>query len=229
MQSVAAEMNLSETAFLVAEGEGYRLRWFSPTVEVDLCGHATLASAHILWETGRIPALQIAQFYTRSGLLTAVQQGNSIELDFPAEPEKPADPPSVLLKALGVEVLYTGKNRFDYLVEIHSEQALHNLTPDYGRLAEVECRGIIVTCRSEQPEYDFISRFFAPASGINEDPATGSAHCCLGPFWQQRLQRAEMTGYQASKRGGTVRVRMEGDRVKLIGQAVTILHAQLLA
>ena len=228
MQSVAAEMNLAETAFLLAGTDGFDLRWFTPTMEVDLCGHATLASAHILWETGRLPSDATARFQTRSGLLTAKRCAGGIELDFPAERETSVEAPAGLADALGAELVYTGRNRFDVLVEVGSAEILRNLRPDLKRLARIAARGIIVTCRSDDARFDFLSRFFAPASGIDEDPVTGSAHCCLGPFWQERLHRPELTGYQASARGGVVGVRMESDRVFLTGQAVTILNGELL-
>lgn len=228
MQDVAKEMNLSETAFLKREGEGFSLRWFTPAVEVDLCGHATLASAHILWEEGYLRPDQQVKFYTRSGILTAKRNGDWIELDFPSEPEEEADAPSELIKALGVTPLYVGKNRFDYLVEVDSEETVRNLRPDLPLLAKVETRGIIVTSLSSTKDFDFVSRFFAPRVGINEDPVTGSAHCCLGPFWKSRLKKDEFTAYQASSRGGTVRVRVSGDRVCLSGQAVTVLRGELV-
>jgi PhzF family phenazine biosynthesis protein len=228
MANVAREMNLSETAFLVPQQDGYNLRWFTPAVEVDLCGHATLASAHILWEVGILPSDQIARFYTRSGPLTARGSGDWIEMDFPVKPETQAEPPSDLEKALGVRATYVGKNLFDYLVEVDSEEIVRELTPDISLLAALPVRGVIVTSKSSTSEYDFISRFFAPAVGVPEDPVTGSAHCCLAPFWSSRLEKMEMTGYQASARGGIVKVRLEGERVILSGQAVTVLVGDLL-
>jgi PhzF family phenazine biosynthesis protein len=228
MQDVAREMNLSETAFLVPGGEGYGLRWFTPTVEVDLCGHATLASAHVLWETDRLSPGEAARFHTRSGLLVANREDASITLDFPAEVEQPAAAPAEALEALGAAPRYVGKNRFDYLVELASEAELRGLRPDFVRLAKVTERGVIATTRGEAGPYDFISRFFAPAAGIDEDPATGSAHCCLGPFWASRLGKNELLGYQASARGGVVGVRVIGDRVLLRGQAVTVLRGELV-
>jgi len=228
MGAVAREMNLSETAFLVRQDDEYSLRWFTPTVEVDLCGHATLASAHILWETGNLQADQQARFYTRSGVLTAERRGNWIELDFPATPAEPAPLPAGLQEALGVPIRYVGKNRFDYLLELESESAVRKLKPDFNLLGRVPARGVIVTSRSEASEFDFVSRFFAPQSGVNEDPVTGSAHCCLGPFWGERLGKQELVAYQASARGGIVKVRLAGARVKLGGQAVTVLRGELL-
>ena len=227
MQSVAREMNLSETAFLLPEVDGYSLRWFTPTVEIDLCGHATLASAHILWEEGYLVPSKTARFYTRSGLLTATCMEDWIELDFPAEPAVAAAEPPNLRKALGVTPEYVGRNRFDYLVLIDSEETLRGVTPDLRLLAKVPARGVIVTSRSDSPKYDFLSRFFGPQSGIDEDPVTGSAHCCLGPFWSKVLNKDEFVAYQASPRGGEVRVRLGGDRVYLGGQAVTVLRGEL--
>jgi PhzF family phenazine biosynthesis protein len=227
MQSVAAEMNLAETAFLTPRDDGFDLRWFTPTVEVDLCGHATLAAAHILWQIGVLSADTGARFHTRSGLLTARRSAGAIELDFPAEPAAACEPPAGLRDALGAVPHFTGRNRMDVLVEVESADILRRLRPDFRRLAEIEARGIIATCRSVEPDHDFLSRFFAPASGIDEDPVTGSAHCCLGPYWQQRLGLTSLTGYQASRRGGTVGVRMEGDRVILIGEAVTVMEGRL--
>jgi PhzF family phenazine biosynthesis protein len=228
MRAVASEMNLSETAFLHPEGDGYRLRWFTPAVEVDLCGHATLASAHILWETGQLRGSEQARFYTRSGLLTAAKQGEWIELDFPAKREEASEPPPELGQALGVEARYVGRNQFDYLVEVESEAQVRTMQPDFTRLRTLPVRGVIVTSAASTPGYDFVSRFFAPGSGIDEDPVTGSAHCCLAPFWGKRLGKGAMVGYQASARGGVVRVRLEGERVLLGGQAVTVLRGELV-
>jgi PhzF family phenazine biosynthesis protein len=230
MQDVAREMNLSETAFLLREGDGFRLRWFTPSVEVDLCGHATLASAHILWETGTLQAAEQARFYTRSGLLTAERQSDGwIELDFPAKQEEPAIAPPELLSALGVTPCYVGKNVFDYLVEVETEEMVRAMKPDMTLLAQVAVRGVIVTSRASTGAYDFVSRFFAPQVGVNEDPVTGSAHCCLTPYWSRRLGKEEMLAYQASSRGGTLRVRLNGDRVKIGGQAVTVMRGELTA
>ena len=226
MQNVAREMNLSETAFLDPRPEGYNLRWFTPAVEVDLCGHATLASAHVLWEEGRLAAGVQARFHTRSGWLSAQQNGDWIEMDFPAKLEQAAPPPPQLEAALGAAPKYVGRNVFDYLVELESEAAVRSLAPDFGILKRLGVRGVIVTSRGSNG-YDFVSRFFAPGSGIDEDPVTGSAHCCLAPFWSSRLGKTEMLAYQASARGGVVRVRVEGDRVHLGGQAVTVLRGEL--
>ncbi len=233
MQRLAQEMNLSETAFVRARpgGEDFSLRWFTPTDEVDLCGHATLASAHVLWETDVLSADAKAVFHTRSGRLTTRQgRGGWTEMDFPAEPPAPHELPKALAQALGdAAPVYTGRNRMDYLVLLESEKAVRALRPDLARLAEVEARGLIATARAgEGAGYDFVSRFFAPRVGVAEDPVTGSAHCALAPFWAERLGRPRLTGYQASARGGTVRVEARGERVVLAGQAVTVLHAKLL-
>jgi PhzF family phenazine biosynthesis protein len=229
MALVAREMNLSETAFLAPNGDGYGLRWFTPAVEVDLCGHATLASAHVLWEDGHLAPVAQARFHTRSGLLTAERRdGGWIEMDFPAALATPIEAPPEMARALGVTPLFCGKNRLDYLVEVESEAAVRALTPDLAALRAFGARGVIVTARSDSPGYDFVSRFFAPGAGIDEDPVTGSAHCGLGPFWAPRLGKTELVGYQASARGGVVRVRLEGERVKLGGQAVTVLRGELV-
>jgi PhzF family phenazine biosynthesis protein len=227
MQNVATEMNMSETAFLHQEENGFDLRWFTPAAEVELCGHATLASAHILWEAGYLEPEEPARFHTLSGLLTAERAGDWIELDFPATPAEPVTPPDDLVRALGVTPKYAGQNQFDYLVEVGIEDTVRAMKPDFALLEAATSRGVIVTSAARSPEYDFISRFFAPAVGIDEDPVTGSAHCCLGPFWGKRFGKREMLGYQASPRGGTVRVRVEGERVKLGGQAVTVLRGEL--
>src|SRR6184192_390018 len=229
MQNVAREMNLAETAFLVRQTDGYDLRWFTPAVEVALCGHATLASAHVLWEEGHLAADQQARFHTQSGLLTADHAGDWIELDFPATPAAPAAAAPGLAAALRVGTRWVGRSKFDYLVEVDSEDVVRGLKPDLAALERVDARGIIVTSRAATPGFDFVSRFFAPQSGVPEDPVTGSAHCALAPYWCERLHRAELTGYQASPRGGVVRVRLAGDRVMLGGQAVTVLRGELLS
>lgn len=227
MQSVGTEMNLSETAFLCPEEGGFRLRWFTPKVEVSLCGHATLASAHVLWEAGVVPEAEDIVFHTKSGKLTARRNGGLIELDFPARKAAPSKPPEGLLEALGVSAKSFGRSLDDYLVEVGSEEELRGMEPDFGRLAKADTRGTIVTCRSKSKEYDFISRFFAPAVGVNEDPVTGSSHCCLAIFWGRRLGKTDMVGYQASSRGGVVSVKVRGRRVFLGGRAVTVLAGEL--
>jgi PhzF family phenazine biosynthesis protein len=228
MQNVAREMNLAETAFLHRVDDGFALRWFAPTVEIDLCGHATLASAHVLWETGELPLDAVARFETKSGLLTAKKRDEWIELDFPVTPPDAAEAPLGLADALGVTPRYVGKSRFDYLVEVESEQVLRALAPDFGRLREIRTRGVIVTSRATIPDTDFVSRFFAPAIGVDEDPATGSAHCCLAPFWAERLHKKSFVARQLSARGGLLKIEWEGDRVRLMGRAVTVLRGHLL-
>jgi len=228
MQDVAREMNLSETAFLEPTGDGFGLRWFTPAVEVQLCGHATLASAHVLWETGTLDPAATARFHTLSGLLTAERQGEWIELDFPARPVEETPPPTGLLEAFDAEPLFVGRSRYDYLLELPSEQAVRTAAPDHRRLAALGVRGVIITAKASAEPYDFVSRFFAPGSGIDEDPVTGSAHCTLGPYWAGRLDKEEFLAYQASARGGVVKVRVVGDRVKLGGQAVTVLRGRLV-
>jgi PhzF family phenazine biosynthesis protein len=228
MARVAMEMNLSETAFLVRNGDGFNLRWFTPAVEVDLCGHATLGAAHALWSEGHLPHGETARFYTKSGLLTCDQRGDWIEMNFPAKFEQPADAPPQMAEALGTELKYVGRNQFDYLAEVADEATLRALKPKHHLLRELPVRGVIATARGSG-EFDFVSRFFAPGSGIDEDPVTGSAHCALTPYWAARLNKTEMTAFQASPRGGVVKVRLEGDRVALLGQAVTVLRGELLA
>ncbi len=232
MQLVAREMNLSETAFLhpapPEDGGGWRLRWFTPAIEVELCGHATLASAHVLWETGRLAPEEPARFHTLSGLLTAERRDGTIELDFPARTAEEVEPPEGLAAALGVTPRFVGRSRYDYLLEVASEDEVRASVPDHARLRTLPVRGVILTAAgSPAGQYDFVSRFFAPGSGVDEDPVTGSAHCTLGPYWSARLGKTSFLAWQASERGGAVRVRIEGDRVKLGGQAVTVLHGQL--
>lgn len=228
MQNVAREMNLSETAFLHPEQDGYRLRWFTPTVEVDLCGHATLASAHVLYESGALARNKQARFYTKSGLLTADAEDGWIRLDFPASPADEAAAPPAFDKALDdAHFVFVGKSIFDYIVEVDSEEVVRSMKPNLGLLELVPARGVIVTARSSDSRYDFVSRFFAPASGVPEDPVTGSAHCCLAPYWAEKLGKTEMVGYQASARGGVVKVALRDGRVLLYGEAVTVLRGEL--
>ena len=230
MQAVAREMNLSETAFLVRRpgAVGFDLRWFTPAVEVDLCGHATLASAHVLWEERHLEPRAQARFHTKSGVLTAERGGDRIELDFPRKGEEPATDLPDLSAALGAPVLETKKNRFDYLALLEDEAAVARLAPDMTALRRLPVRGVIATSRASSAGADFVSRFFAPAAGVDEDPVTGSAHCFLAPFWSARLGRPELVGRQLSARGGTVYTRVEGERVKLGGHAVTVLVGELL-
>lgn len=226
MQSVAAEMNLAETAFVERRGAELGLRWFTPTVEVDLCGHATLASAHVLWEAGDNRA-RLA-FRTRSGLLSAERAEGGIRLDFPADPVAPVDAPPRLVEALGTPPVAVGRGRSFYLAELEDAATVRALTPDIAVVGTLDAGGVIVTAPGDG-QSDFVSRLFAPAFGIDEDPVTGAAHCCLGPYWQARVGRARMVGYQASARGGFVGVEVHGERVLLSGQAVTVLRGELLA
>ena len=245
MQAVAAEMNLAETAFLVprtgkaggsAAERGFDLRWFTPAIEVDLCGHATLASAHGLWELGRLTPGEPARFHTKSGLLTCRQDGAWIWMDFPARVAQPVATPPGLLESLclptGTRPLFVGRNPAAFVVVLDSESAVRGMKPDFAALGRLPGHGAIVTARAEGAAaadgFDFVSRFFAPGAGINEDPVTGSAHCALAPYWAAQLGKAALTGYQASARGGTVRVEVQGDRVLLGGQAVTVLRGELV-
>ncbi len=226
--NLAQEMSLSETAFLLRRNDGWGLRWFTPALEVELCGHATLASAHALWETGRLPATEQARFHTRSGLLTCARRDDAIEMSFPATPARQTAPPEGLAAALGAEPVWCGVTPFDLLCELDSEATLRALAPDYRAMKDLlEVRGIIATAASSGALYDFVSRYFAPGSGIDEDPVTGSAHCALAPYWAPKLGKSEMLAYQASPRGGEVGVRIEGERIALRGRAVTVLEGEL--
>lgn len=224
MKNLAREMNLSETAFLLPQGDEYQIRWLTPSVEVDLCGHATLASAHVLFAEGG----DKLRFSSRSGPLTATRLADGwIRLDFPATPPAVCEPPSGLLKALGCTAVWVGRSRFDYLVEVDCEATVRSLKPDHSTLAKLEVRGIMVTARGQ--DYDFVSRFFAPGAGVDEDPVTGSAHCSLTPYWAGKLGKNRMRAFQASARGGVVRVELAGERVYLEGQAVTVSKLRLEA
>ena len=227
MQAVAAEMNLSETAFVRPQEDGFELRWFTPAVEVDLCGHATLAAAHVLWTEGILHCDDIVPFHTRSGELQCSRHGELIEMDFPATVAEPLQADEGLAEALGVEPSWVGGSKYDRLVLVESPKILRTMQPDFARLQAVPVRGVIVTCASDDQRFDFLSRFFGPAVGIDEDPVTGSAHCCLGPFWSERLGKTEMTAFQASARGGTVHVRVADERIVLGGNAVTVLRGEL--
>lgn len=227
MQLVAREMNLSETAFLFPADDGYNLRWFTPSTEVKLCGHATLASAHHLWESGRAKPGDTLRFHTQSGLLSASKHGDMIELDFPAKPVSRVSPPTGLLEALGTSAKFVGRSTFDFLVEVETEQVVRSLSPNFSQLRSAPARGVIVTARSVTPDFDFVSRFFAPAAGVDEDPVTGSAHCSLGPYWAERLGKTQFSAYQASARGGRISVTVRGERVLLAGKAITVLRGEL--
>ena len=237
MQSVAAEMNLSETAFLLCRADGFDLRWFTPTDEVPLCGHATLASAHALWETGKLRQDETARFHTLSGILTAQRSGSRIEINLPAIPIEETIIAPGILEAVGVQPRFVGctsncgsvPGEVNYLLELESEEAVRNATPDFVQLQRETSAGIIITAQSQTDAQDFVSRYFVPGIGINEDPVTGAAHCSLVPFWSARLGKTEMTGYQASARGGFVYGRLHEDRVLLAGEAVTVLQGTLTA
>lgn len=227
MQAVAAEMNLSETAFLYPDGGGYNLRWFTPAVEVELCGHATLASAWVLYTDGHVEESEPIRFQTLSGQLVATREGSWIKLDFPASRIEPIELPEAIRSALGTQPSFTGRTRFDYLCEVDSEDSVRGLQPDQNGLKSAGVRGVMVTARSDG-EYDFVSRFFAPGAGIDEDPVTGSAHCALGPYWKGKLGKSELIAYQASRRGGVVKLSVGDERVALMGQAVITLRGQIL-
>ncbi len=226
MQSVAAEMNLSETAFVWRANDQLELRWFTPTVEVDLCGHATLATARAIWSDGLVPLDQPLRFQTRSGELTCHRRGDFIELDFPATPPTEISPSALLIESLGVTPVYVGTSRFYQLAVLESPNLVRSVQPDYRKMAQIPTRGVIVTAASDDPRFDFISRFFAPALGVDEDPVCGSAHCCLAPYWAGRLGRTTLQAYQASARGGVLKLRWEVDRVILGGQAVIVWRGE---
>ncbi|MBN9413950.1 MAG: PhzF family phenazine biosynthesis protein [Candidatus Eremiobacteraeota bacterium] len=222
MKNLAREMNLSETAFLIPQADGHQIRWLTPSVEVDLCGHATLASAHVLMSEGA----ELVRFSSRSGPLSAARLADGwIRLDFPATPPTVCEPPVGLLEALGCQARWVGRSRFDYLVEVESEGVVRALTPDHSALGKLDVRGIMVTAPGQ--DYDFVSRFFAPGAGVTKDPVTGSAHCCLTPYWAGKLGKPRLLAYQASARGGVVRVELAGQRVYLEGQAVTVSRVRL--
>ena len=232
MSDLAAEMNLSETAFVKKEKEGFSLRWFTPVTEVELCGHATLASSHILWQYGYLKNDEDAVFHTRfSGILKAVKNGDEITLNFPCISVKDCDSYPELVSALGMNPKYTGvsgQEEKNHLIELYTEKQVRELKPDFSLLSKLPKSGIIVTALSESKDYDFVSRYFTPSHGINEDPVTGSAHCSLTPYWSKKLGKSEMNAFQASSRGGKIKVKLEGDRVLLTGRAVTVLEGNLL-
>jgi PhzF family phenazine biosynthesis protein len=231
LQRVAAEMNLSETAFLCAmDNGGYRLRWFTPKVEVDLCGHATLASAHVLWETGAADyGTEYIHFHTKSGVLTARRLDTGIELNFPAEPAAPSEAPPQLTQALGdIVPLAVSRNRMDYIAELSSEAEVRELKPDFRSLKELPARGLLVTARSEDPDYDFVARCFFSPVGIDEDPVTGSAYCALTPYWKEKLGRSTLNAKQLSARSGVLKLQTADDRVLIQGKAVIVVKGLLL-
>ena len=226
MQTVAAEMNLSETAFVTPLESGFELRWFTPVTEVELCGHATLAAAHLLWEQAVTTDTEI-YFHTRSGVLAALRNKRCIELDFPATPATPAPCPEGLSSALGTEATEVLRNQYDYLLRVESESTVREMKPDFTRLQTIDTRGVIVTAPADGSDCHFVSRFFAPRAGINEDPVTGSAHCTLAPYWENILKNNKLTAFQASERGGTVHMELRDDRVILGGTAITVLTGTL--
>ncbi len=227
MQRIANEMNLSETAFLFKLDGGYSLRWFTPVTEVDLCDHATLASAHYLWEEAGVSEAELS-FITRSGVLTARREGKWIQLDFPSEEAQECVPPAELTEGLGTAYSYVGRNRMDYIVEVEDEDTVCNLQPNMNIWSKLSGRGVLVTSKSARPGIDFVSRCFFPAVGIDEDPVTGSAHCCLGPYWGDKLNKRDLAAMQLSSREGYLQVSLQDNRVLLRGQAVTTLCGQLV-
>ncbi len=233
MQSMAREINLSETAFSFPVEGGFSLRWFTPRVEVKLCGHATLATAFTLWKTGALEPHQPARFQTLSGWLTCRLAGNWIEMDFPTLPVLAAEAPSSLLEGLGAFPLFagtaglTGTAGLKWLVELESEEHVRSLKPNFTKLSALPVQGIIVTSRANSTEFDFVSRYFAPASGVNEDPVTGSAHCALAPYWSPKLGKSDFTAFQVSDRGGVVRAILKGERTLLSGQAVLVSRIEM--
>jgi len=228
MLRVAGEMNLSETAFVYPLGGHYSLRWFTPGTEVELCGHATLSAAHILWETGRVPIETAITFSTRAGRLGARKSGEWITLDFPANPLSPGNLPEAVIAAVGGKPVFSGISGDKWLLEYASEDEIVTLAPDFPALSSVPGRGLIVTSRSQQAGVDFVSRYFAPWIGVNEDPVTGSAHTILGPYWGAKLGKEGMTARQVSTRGGLLRVQLAGERVLISGQAITVFKGELL-
>jgi predicted PhzF superfamily epimerase YddE/YHI9 len=228
MQALAAELNLPATAFVHGQPAGFALRWFSPTAELSLCGHGTLASAYALWETGRLAPTAAARFATRSGVLSAVRRDGWVTIDLPAEVASAASAPVGLLDAVGVKARWIGRNRLDYVIEVDDEAAVRAAAPDLGALTAIDTRGVIVTARASTPGFDFVSRFFAPRLGIPEDSVTGSAHCCLAPLWAARLGTPRVSGLQLSARGGVVRAEVAGDRVALSGQIIPVLRGELV-
>ncbi|WP_019413969.1 PhzF family phenazine biosynthesis protein [Paenisporosarcina sp. TG20] len=227
MQNVAKEVNLPATAFIYHNKNDYHLRWFSPSIEMPICGHGTLASSFFLWENGYVEKDKTISFNTKSGILKSRFVDEWVQLEFPSILEEKSIAPDLLIEALGVEPIYVGKNQLDYLVEVKSEAIVRDLKPRIDLIAQLPARGVIVTSQSNSSEYDFVSRFFSPAQGLNEDYVTGSAHCCLGPYWKEKLQQSEFTAYQASNRGGILRVKVVGDKVLLSGKVVTVFEGNL--
>jgi PhzF family phenazine biosynthesis protein len=230
MRKAASETNLSETAFVVPIGGGFNLRWFTPAIEVDLCGHGTLAAAHVLWESGRLAEGDTARFETRSGWLSATRDSGWITLDFPALAVSPGPVPDAVVAATGLEPVFTGTCGPKWVVEVAGEDSLRAARPDFARLRTVPGRALMITAASAPGHgADYVCRYFAPWAGVDEDPVTGSAHCALGPFWAARLGRRALSALQVSPRGGSLRVAADGDRVRLSGQAVTVVEGKWMA
>lgn len=226
MQKIASEMNLSETAFLFPHKEGFSLRWFTPNVEVPLCGHATLASAHVLWEIEQVSKNEGITFYSKSGELKAKKSKEYIELDFPAVKYEEREITPEIEDAVCAKVSYAFNTREDLLVELDSEDVLRELCPDFNKIINLPYRGVLVTAKGKK-DFDFVSRFFVPKIGINEDPVTGSAHCVLTPYWSKKLNKNEFKAFQASKRSGVVLTKLAGKRVYLMGKATTVLKGEM--
>ncbi|TDL84755.1 PhzF family phenazine biosynthesis protein [Vibrio vulnificus] len=227
MQRMAKEINMPVTAFIHFHKAEWQLRWFTPSIEIPICGHGTLASSFFLWGKGYVSRDRPIVYQTKSGLLTARFVDGMVQLEFPSLIEQETAAPELLIKALGVVPVYVGQNKWDYLVEVQSEEIVRNIKPDIDSIAQLPIRGIIVTSRSDSSEYDFVSRFFSPAQGLDEDHVTGSAHCCLGPYWKRKLDKSIFIAYQASERGGLLKVEVTEDTVKLSGHAVTIFEGNV--
>jgi PhzF family phenazine biosynthesis protein len=229
MRNVAKEMNLSETAFFYPIDGGYHLRWFTPKAEVDLCGHATLATAYYLFENEVEPVDKPVRFNTRSGWVSAVPEGDWIVMDFPANPPQQIEEPQRLAEALGVQAIsYVGAYPKAYLVEVADDSVVRSLKPDMQRIQQFPVQKICVTASDSTGHADIVSRLFAPAIGIYEDPVNGNSHTALAPYWSQKLGKTELLSHYASQRGGEVRVHHEGDRVRIAGQAVTSLAGHMV-
>lgn len=230
MKSIAAELNISETAFFYKNEDVYNLRWFTPDCEVDLCGHATLSTAHIIWETGIEEKSKALSFRTKSGILKAEMKDGKIRIDMPAIPYETTDPFAPVMDALGdPKAVFTGRTKYNFLIELENESALRNIKPDFVKIkVQKEYYGVIITAESDNKKYDCVSRYFAPAKGVNEDPVTGSAHCTLAIYWSDKLSKITLSAYQASKRGGELGLEVSGDRVLITGDAVTVLSGEIL-
>ncbi|OMP67848.1 PhzF family phenazine biosynthesis protein [Domibacillus epiphyticus] len=227
MQQVASEINLPVTAFIRTAGEEFQLRWFTPSTEIPICGHGTLASGYFLWENKYVQKEQSIHFQTKSGVVTANLVDDWVQLWFPALYEKEVETPEFLVEALGVKPVYIGQNQYDLLVEVASEEMVREMNPDIELISRMSVRGVIVTARSDTPDLDFVSRFFSPAQGLNEDYVTGSAHCCLGPYWKKKMGKHDFTAYQSSERGGLLKVNVEGNKVRIAGKVTSILDGRL--